>query len=274
MNVDPRAELSAEQIRGLLDAALHLADVCASTVADVIGTGFEVQTKSDRSLVTSADLEAEKAFRTAVAARFPHHGVLGEEQGLDNPQADFRWIVDPIDGTAEFARGMPIYGTIIGLMYRGRALVGVIDHPAMGLRVSGAHGQGLRRNGEPVTLDAVDPMGMREWPRIGMPSRAGFIRRSDSGAIFDAITHAYPEVRCFHTCYSHSSALIGALDAAIEWDTSPWDLGAIEMLATEAGGWYRLIREFEHPSAGTLYSVVFGRQAVAEPLAELIEGLL
>ena len=115
---DPREEISAEACRELLAAALELADLCAETTASIVATGFQISKKADESLVTTADVETEKAFRERVGERFPEMGVLGEELGESGAGADFRWVIDPVDGTAEFARHVPLYGCIIGLHYK------------------------------------------------------------------------------------------------------------------------------------------------------------
>lgn len=272
MNADPREHLTAEERQHWLSVAVRLADVCADAISNTAGQ-FEVEAKADASLVTSADIAAEEAFREVIAAEFPSHGVLGEEKGLTNPDGDFRWIVDPIDGTAEFARGMPTYGTIIGLWLAGRPLLGVIDHQGLGWRLAGGYGLGLNRNGIPVGCEDQTVGGETVGEvRIGLPSRAGFTRRGDQGHVFDAVNRAYPECRTFHTCFSHSCALVGALDAAVEWAVPIWDLGALEALCEAAGAAYHCVQRAPHPldPALELYSVVFGRPAIADELAAVV----
>ena len=105
---DARDEVSTDTRRELLDAALELADQCAATTASIVKSGFDVSKKADDSLVTTADVETERAFRKSVQERFPDMAVLGEELGASAQSTDFRWIIDPIDGTAEFARHLPV----------------------------------------------------------------------------------------------------------------------------------------------------------------------
>ena len=83
--------------------------------------------KADRSPVTQADREIEQALRDLIRKRFPQHGIIGEEFGRDNPDAEFVWVIDPIDGTKAFATGKPLFGTIIGLMHDGKPAVGLIE---------------------------------------------------------------------------------------------------------------------------------------------------
>jgi fructose-1,6-bisphosphatase/inositol monophosphatase family enzyme len=271
---DPRDEISTAVRREFLDAALELADLCAETTASIVGSGFEVSKKADASLVTTADVETERAFRKRIEERFPHMGVLGEELGDRNRDCDYRWVIDPIDGTAEFARHVPLYGCIIALHYKEQPLLGVIDHRAMDLRCHAAHGLGAFANGERLRIEdaAGDEVGAAA--RIGLPSRASFLKPSDSGAVFDAIVDAYPNFRAYHTCYAHTLAAMDGLDASMEWDTPLWDLAATQILIEEAGGRYRSLREIEIPGQGRFYAAVFGKPAVVDRLAGIVERAL
>ncbi|MDX1528168.1 MAG: inositol monophosphatase family protein, partial [Gammaproteobacteria bacterium] len=131
---DPRRQLDAAELRTYLDAALRYADRCRDVISKTRNEGVEIDAKPDLSLVTSADLAAERAIREAVEAEFPEMGIIGEEFGASKPKAPFKWIIDPVDGTADFARGLPTWGSIIGLFFEGSPIVGVIDHPDLGFR--------------------------------------------------------------------------------------------------------------------------------------------
>jgi histidinol phosphatase-like enzyme (inositol monophosphatase family) len=127
---------------GLADASREILLAVASQVP-------EVGIKSDVSLVTATDRAVEARLREMIEARFPEHGVLGEELGQRDVDAEFVWVLDPIDGTAPFVAGLPVYGTLIGLAHGGRPVLGVIDHPATDDRWLGVVGEGTRRNGAP-----------------------------------------------------------------------------------------------------------------------------
>ena len=272
--IDPREEVSADQRRELLDAALELADLCAETTASIVDSGFDVSKKADDSLVTTADVETERAFRKSVQERFPDMGVLGEELGDSDQSTDFRWIIDPIDGTAEFARRLPVYGCIIGLHYKEQPLLGVIDHQAMGIRCHAAFGLGAFANEERLAIDDCGPGEEGAGARIGLPSLGGFLRPTDSTPVFRAIVDAYPNFRVYHTCYAHTLVATGGLDAAMEWDTPLWDLAATQILIEEAGGRYQWVKDTEVPGQGHFYSAVFGKPAVVDRLAGVIEDAL
>lgn len=271
---DPRDEISIDSRRELLDTALQLADLCAETTASIIGSGFEVSKKSDASLVTTADVETERAFRDRVGQLFPDVGILGEELGDSGRDSDYCWIIDPIDGTAEFARHVPLYGCIIALHYKQQPLLGVIDHRAMDLRCHGAYGLGAFANGERLHIEDCSSDEAAAGARIGLPSRSSFLKPSESSAVFGAIVDAYPNFRAFHTCYAHSLAAMNGLDAAMEWQTPLWDLAATQILIEEAGGLYRWVQESEIIDGRRYYSAVFGKPAVVERIVRIIEDAM
>jgi fructose-1,6-bisphosphatase/inositol monophosphatase family enzyme len=271
---DPRDDISTARRGELLDAALELADLCAETTASILGSGFEVSKKADASLVTTADVETERAFRKRVEERFPDMSVLGEELGDSKRESDFRWIIDPIDGTAEFARHVPLYGCIIGLHYKELPLLGVIDHRAMDLRCHAVYGLGAFAGGERLHIDDCADDEAGATARIGLPSRSSFLQPVESSAVFSAIVDAYPNFRTYHTCYAHTLAVMDGLDAAMEWQTPLWDLGATRILVEEAGGRYRSLGESEIPGEGRFYSAVYGKPAVVDRLVAIIDDAL
>lgn len=268
---DPRDDIPIDARRELLEAALELADLCAETTASIVGAGFDVSTKADSSLVTTADVETERVFREHIEDRFPDMGVLGEEHGESRTDSDFLWVIDPIDGTAEFARHVPLYGCILALHYKDRPLIGVIDHPAMSVRCHGAHGLGAFANGERIRIEDCTAEEAGAGARIGLPSRASFLKPTDSGVLFDAIVAAYPNFRAYHTCYAHTLAFMSGLDAAMEWLTPFWDVAATQILIEEAGGRFRWVKEIEIPGEGRYFSAVFGKPAVVDGLATIVE---
>lgn len=267
---DPRARIDWAERRRLLDAALRYADRCREVVSQTVRHGVEIDAKPDLSLVTNADLAAERAFRERVAADYPDMGIIGEEFGASRPQAAYQWVIDPVDGTADFARGLPTWGSIIGLFFEGAPIVGVIDHPGLDLRVHAAHGLGAYCNNERMNLEETASTGGALSGSIGLPSRSSFTRCSNDGRIFDALARAHPDFRVLRTCLSHTYAATGQLDAAVEWDANLWDLAATRVIVEEAGGRYVCVRERMQPETGMLYCAVFGRPALADRIAAMV----
>jgi histidinol phosphatase-like enzyme (inositol monophosphatase family) len=128
--------------------ALRLAHRASEVLTAPPPPGFE--TKDDGSPVTALDRAVEAALRTEINAAAPTHGIVGEEYGPENADRDWVWILDPIDGTRQFAAGLPNFGTLIALCHRGTPMIGVISHPWTGMTCIGVAGQGTQINGQPV----------------------------------------------------------------------------------------------------------------------------
>ena len=118
----------------LLEFAENLADTGEVPVLSHFRSKLDIEDKSDSSPVTVADREAESRMREMIQSRFPDHGIIGEEHGNLNPESPWTWVLDPIDGTRAFITGNPLFGTLVGLMYKGEPMIGVIHAPATGER--------------------------------------------------------------------------------------------------------------------------------------------
>jgi histidinol phosphatase-like enzyme (inositol monophosphatase family) len=132
--------------------ALEMADAARRVLTTHAGNAPGVSVKPDRSLVTQIDLMIEAELRAMIADRFPSHGIIGEEEGAEAADAPAVWILDPIDGTAPFIAGLPVYGTLIALAIDGVPRLGVIDIPGVDARWLGAPGRQTTCNGRPVSV--------------------------------------------------------------------------------------------------------------------------
>ena len=139
-----------------VDLAGRLADAAAAISMTYFRSSLVVEAKADQSPVTVADKEAETAMRALIEDAFPDHGIIGEEMQDKNPEAEFVWALDPIDGTQSFVTGKPLFGTLIALMQGGRPVLGVMDMPALGERWVGAQGRPTTFNGEVVKVRACE----------------------------------------------------------------------------------------------------------------------
>lgn len=265
---DVRDEVGAGNVAELHAAALELTDVACTIIARAWADGFTVERKRDGSFVTNADLEVEQRLRASITQRYPDHGILGEEFPALNPHAPFQWILDPIDGTEDFIHRVPTFGTILALYYRGRPVVGVLDHPVLNLRASAAFRLGTYSNGTRVRLDNSEapPQSMR----LILSARANFTRFRDEGQKFDALVRAYPNHRIYRSCFGHTLVAIGAADAMVDYQDRLWDIAAVPILVEEAGGAYHVAGEFDTPDGARVYSTVFGKRAVVTRLAALL----
>ncbi len=226
---------------------------------------FQVERKSDQSPVTDADLAAERTIRRLIEDRYPSHGILGEEFEPKGLEHEWLWTIDPIDGTENFARGIPTFGTMVALRHEGRPVVGVLDHPALGVTVHAAEGRGAFWNKRQLKIVSTDPL--QTGDVIATSNRKTF-EWSGEGRVFDALHRWHGSARMYYDCFSHSLAARGSLAAVIEFNLAPWDLTPSEVIVREAGGDFVTVAR-----DGMRSSAVFGRkEAVASIVNFLKEG--
>src|SRR5262249_29192921 len=201
-----------------------------------------VDHKSDGSEVTEADKGAERLLRQRIAERYPDHVILGEEFGGDKArEAEHLWLLDPVDGTASFAIGLPLFGTLIGYLNQGVPVVGVIGAHALGETVYAAAGQGcwhLREGGEAQRI--------RTSP-VTEPANACLISTSMQFTDLDpryptpsvGLSRLYQQARRFRwsgDCINYALLCQGRIDVAIDSRMHPWDIAAVAPCVREAGG--------------------------------------
>lgn len=213
-----------------LTFARQMADRAREISLPLFRRGPEVRFKDDRSPVTEADIAVERLFRSGAAAQFPGDAVHGEEGGLSGSGRRV-WVIDPIDGTKNFAAGIQVWGTLIALLVDDEAVLGLVDAPALGERYEAVRGQGARLNDEPVgvsgttSLDAatVAHASLSEWPDD---------RR---GVLLDILGEARRAVG-LGDFWGHCLVARGAADAMVESRLRIWDWAAVRVVVEEAGG--------------------------------------
>ena len=223
-----------EQAR--LERALKVAEQAADAARAETTPRFrsvDVETKADGSPVTEADREAERAIRDVLREAYPDHAILGEEGGIEGGDgAPQRWVIDPIDGTIAFARGLPLYSTLIALVEDGETVVGLIDLPGLGERYTAVLGGGSQRNGEPVRCS-----GARDLQRSLVSHGDPFcFERAGQRAFFDRLAREVPFLRGYTDAFGHSLVVGGGVDAMVDLDLNEWDAAATRLLVREAGG--------------------------------------
>jgi histidinol-phosphatase len=191
-----------------------------------------IREKSDGTPVTQADEEIERMLRKEIAAAFPNHGVLGEEEGETEGSSQARWILDPIDGTKNFSWGIPVWGTLIALESEGDVVCGVVSCPALGERYAAAAGLGATRNGETIRVSTTDDVAEA---RVGFTSVGTFIEQ-DKLEEFMRYIRSSSNSRGIGDCYGHMLVASGSLDAMVEPRLNAWDLAPLIVIVREAGG--------------------------------------
>lgn len=190
-----------------------------------------IDDKPDLSPVTVADREAEAAMRRLIAARFPDHGIIGEEFGREREDAEFVWVLDPVDGTKSFISGVPLFGTLIALARRGRPILGIIDQPISRERWIGAASRPTLFNGAPIRC--------RDCPSLA--AATVFATSPDmfvgaDKAAFGRVAAAAKLVRFGADCYAYGLLALGFIDLVIEASLKPYDFSAMLPIVEGAGG--------------------------------------
>jgi histidinol-phosphatase len=210
-----------------------LADAADSiTMARFRAHDLVVETKPDLTPVTEADRAVEVMIRDRLAETRPDDAVVGEEFGTTGA-GDRRWIVDPIDGTKGYARGIPVWATLVALEIAGEIELGVVSAPALGSRWSAARGHGAHRDGSPITVSGVARI---EHAHLAYDSVDAF-ESVGLEAAFLALARRCWRARGFGDFWSHMLVADGSIDIAVEvGGLAVWDLAAIRPVVEEAGG--------------------------------------
>lgn len=215
-----------------LKAALDAAEAAGEVIRRLYRRNLEVTVKADKSPVTEADVEAERAIRQVLESRFPRHGFFGEETGSHDLTAEYVWLVDPIDGTKSFVREYPMFSTQIALMHRGRLIVGVSSAPAYGELACGEIGVGAWLNERPIRVSDIDTI-------EGAALSTGNLKTLATGPqwpAFGRLVGRLGRIRGYGDFLQYHLLASGKIDAVVESDVNILDVGACAVIVEAAGG--------------------------------------
>jgi inositol-phosphate phosphatase/L-galactose 1-phosphate phosphatase/histidinol-phosphatase len=210
----------------------RMADAAGEIALQYFRSELVVDEKDDHSPVTQADREIEAQLRKMIRREFPAHGIVGEELGTENEQAEFVWYIDPIDGTKSFAIGRPLFGTIIGLTHGGRPVAGLVDQAFTKERWFGVSGDSTTHNGRPVKVAASRAL---KDARLYVGSPATF-RDHDSYPGYDALCRIAKWTQYSGDCYAYGLLASGWIDLIIERELKPHDVVGVVPIVDGAGG--------------------------------------
>lgn len=216
---------------GWLDLAIRLAGESGAILRDAATVRPDVEVKPDRSFVTALDARIERVMREILADALPTHGVIGEEEGPLNPDAEHVWVLDPIDGTAAFIAGLPVYGTLIALMQAGEPIIGIIDHPVTGDRWIGVKGSQTLFNGRPCRTRACGSLG----EAIMSASNPDLFDKAETPAL-DAMRAATAWRIWGGACMSFGLLASGRTDLSLDAGLKLWDFAPCRPIIEGAGG--------------------------------------
>ena len=238
-------------LREWLAFALDACDAADAIAMTHFRRDLDLERKPDRTFVTIADQGIERELRDRILARYPDHGIVGEEYGIDTGSSGTRWIIDPIDATHNYIRGVPLFGTLIGIEHDGELQVGVISAPAIRERWFAYRGGGAWNRG----LDGERPIHVS---RVGAIDDAQLVYGSRRDAVasglmpgFDALIDACWRERGFGDFWGYSLVAEGAAEAMLEVEMKVWDLAGPLVVIEEAGGKVTDVdgvRRFDAPS--------------------------
>jgi histidinol-phosphatase len=239
-------------LEGELALALELADLADEVTSSRFrARDLSVAHKADATEVTEADKGAEAAIRARLAEARPAHAVLGEEEGLlGDVGSAWRWVVDPIDGTSNYVRGVPIWATLIALQHDGEVVVGVASAPALRRRWWAGRGLGAFADGSPIHVTGVDRIEDAHLAHAGV----GTWYEHGRGDEFVALTRRVWRGRGVGDFWMHCLVAEGAFDVACEPIVSLWDLAALKVIVEEAGGRFTDLAGNATPDGGSAVS--------------------
>lgn len=226
--------LGGMDLRPYLDLAVQTAYEAGRLTLGYYGTGAaRPEFKEDETPVTVADREAEELIRARISARYPSHAILGEEYGNDGG-GNHCWIVDPIDGTKAFVRGVPLYAVLIGLEIEGVCEVGAAYFPALDEMLCAATGEGCFLNGRRVRVSGTHSL---SDGIVCFTDAKGFQKygREDE---WKRILSAAGEARGWSDAYGHALVATGRADLMLDPAMNPWDAGPFPPILREAGGYF------------------------------------
>jgi histidinol phosphatase-like enzyme (inositol monophosphatase family) len=216
----------------LMQAAAEAARVCGRIALSRYRRSITIESKADGSPVTEADRDAERAAREWIESRFPEDGILGEEFGLTRPEAQRRWLIDPIDGTKTFVRGVPLWGSLVAVIDGERVVAGAASFPALDEEIAAGVGAGSFANGAACRVSAIASI---EEAAVLVTSE----RFAGERGLHDAwlrLAGAAALSRTWGDCYGYLLVATGRAEVMVDPAMSPWDAAALLVIVEEAGG--------------------------------------
>jgi histidinol-phosphatase len=214
------------------ETAVDVAQRAAQVALGYFEGNFLTEWKGDNSPVTIADRETEKLLRTTLTQAFPQDGFLGEEYGDTPGSSGFRWIIDPIDGTRSFVRGIPLWATLLGLEYKDEQIAGVVVVPVLGHVYRALRGDGAYRNDRRIAVSKVDKLG----DAMMFYSSLSWFMKAGVQAEFIHLAESTQRQRGFGDFYGFMLVAQGSGEFMVEYGVHAWDVAALKPIIEEAGG--------------------------------------
>lgn len=219
-------------IKELEKLGLGALEVSREVILKYWGTDLEIELKGDDTPVTIADTSAERAVREWVKGQMPEAGFVGEEYGVENPDADYQWVIDPIDGTKSFMRGVPLFGTLLAIYYKGKCVFGAIDLPALGNTLHAIDGGGAWLDGKSTKVSTTKTLG----ESLLLTGTVNTFDETEYGPGFHKLRKQFGLHRGWGDAYGYFLVACGRADAMLDPIVSLWDVAPFPVIFREAGG--------------------------------------
>jgi histidinol phosphatase-like enzyme (inositol monophosphatase family) len=224
--------MTSNHLDELLDFAIGAAREAGKITLEYFQTDLTIRTKTDRSPVTMADLRAEEKLRQLIESRYPGHDVTGEEYGETTGSSQYRWILDPIDGTQSFIKGVAMYGVLIGLEVDAQPVLGVANFPALSEIVYAARGLGCYWNGRRAQVSEVSDLAEAVLLMTDVPA----LYQHGRGQAYERLSRAVRLERTWGDCYGHILVATGRAEIMLDPVMNVWDCAPLLPIVEEAGG--------------------------------------
>ena len=233
----------------------------------------ETVIKGDKSPVTELDRSLEQLFRETALKEFPTYGVIGEEFGNSNRDAEFQWVIDPIDGTMSMVNRVPTFGTMIALMHNNIPIWGAIDHPITNIMHYGSVATGgvYDETGTVLPLFKKDERALKEV--MIATAAPGTFHRSDKISVLQGLIAKLPNIRIYYDCFAHSMVLRGGIASNVDVGLRIWDVAAPMAMIKARGGECFLLYPWSGETNERL-GLVFGAPGITEKLYHLVQELM
>ncbi len=224
---------SADFFDKVIDIAKQAAKAAEVIAQQYYKSNLDIEIKEDRSPVTVADVECEKAIKAIILEAFPDHGFFGEETGKENADADYLWLIDPIDGTKSFVRQYPFFSTQIALMHKGELIAGVSNAPIFEEMAWATKGGGAFLNGKPIKVSDITDV---QDATLSTGNIGALTQQPEKWSALGDLINQVHRIRGYGDFYHYHLLAAGKIDMVVESDLNILDIAALSVIINEAGG--------------------------------------
>lgn len=218
--------------KSFMDTALIAAKKASKPLLKYFGKKESVKIKPNNTLVGAADMEANKIIIGAIKKSYPQHSILSEESGFEDNNSDYKWVIDPLDGTHNFLHGIPVFGTSIALEHKNEVILGVLHFPLLGMSVAAEKGKGAFLNGKRINVSYK-----KDLEHSFVLFEFSYANRKEKTEFLESFVHKTIDVRNFGSAiYNLMLIACGCAESYVVLSTNEWDVAAGFLIVKEAGG--------------------------------------